>query len=1058
MNTTKQIFKKTLSVLALGLVGWLWSVTAVLAQTAVCPAQTTDHQEIEGGIMCVIQPSLTDSRIDDQGEFNGGFGYHVVAIPNTNSKGTFLYLLGTGGTPYDPDNQDYQAKNVIQEAVAKGYLAIVLAYANGNGGTIGDLCAAQPGTRNCTGYAHQEIIYGEDVSTVVSVDEPNSVMYRLDALHDFLKANLPTTFAFPAALSGPEINWPQMRLGGHSQGGGNAGTIAQDLRVQQLCYFASPADYLESRNSVSSVAWIEDIFITPTSLMRGVVHVNDDYYAGIAVNYDTLGMIQSTNETAPNNSWVALTQAVSNPHGAVVTEEQFSYARTWACFEDAPLVLAKVLQVSPRAAPLGAQVTITGTNLESTRHVYFNGLEVPFIINSNTQLTATVETLENTGLVSVYTRQGGMVSTDLSFTVSPVVTSLTPTTGPVGTITTITGTGFMGTTGVRFNGVAVPFTVVSDSQLTARITSGTNTGTLSVTTAAGTAETNLKFKVLAALTGFTPDSGPVGTVITLTGTGFTEAIKVSVGLVDVSSFTINSDTRITATVAPETPAGFVRVTIPVGIATASVEKFTVITAPKITSFSPAAGLVGTVVTVKGSDFVGTTQVLLNGAPTSFDVRSSTSIGMTVPTGATTGRITVINAAGSATSTTNFQVYPKPVVTSFTPTTGPVGTQMTITGSGFTGATDVSVGYEAVSSFQVNSDTRITATISPGIDQGLIRVTNPVTTGTSADSFTVIQPPVLNSFSPLVGIVGTTVKLNGAELGTTTRVTFNGVTATFTITSGTQVQAVVPVGATTGTITLTNPAGSVTSTMSFGVYAVPVISEFSPTTGPVGTVVTITGSGFNGTTGVTFARNAVRSFTVNSNTKITATVADDTNTGSIRVSNPVGTAVSAEEFTVIDPPTLTSVNPTAGLVGDTVTLAGTNLGTTTRVTFNGVSATFTINSSTRVKAVVPVGATTGPVVLTNPGGNATLPSFGVYPLPVVTSFTPTSGPVGTVVTITGSGFTGADQVSFGYDDAASFTVNSDTQVTATVAVGTPTGLVRVYNPAAAGVSSTSFTVK
>ena len=78
-------------------------------------------------------------------------------------------------------------------------------------------------------------------------------------------------------------------------------------------------------------------------------------------------------------------------------------------------------------------------------------------------------------------------------------------------------------------------------------------------------------------------------------------------------------------------------------------------------------------------------------------------------------------------------------------------------------------------------------------------------------------------------------------------------------------------------------------------------------------------------------------------------------------------------------------------------------------------------------------------------------------PTITSFTPTSGPAGTVVTIIGTNFTGATSVTFGGVAATGPTVNSPTQITATVPAGAVTGPIAVTTPGGTATSSTSFTV-
>ena len=140
------------------------------------------------------------------------------------------------------------------------------------------------------------------------------------------------------------------------------------------------------------------------------------------------------------------------------------------------------------------------------------------------------------------------------------------------------------------------------------------------------------------------------------------------------------------------------------------------------------------------------------------------------------------------------------------------------------------------------------------------------------------------------------------------------------------------------------------------------------------------------------------------------------------------------------PTITSFTPTSGQVGTTVTITGTNFTGATAVSFNSIAASsFTVNSATQITATVAASSTTGAVRVTTGGGTATSSTnFTVIPsIPTITSFTPTTGPAGTVVTITGTNFTGATLVKINTASAA-YTVNSATQITATVAAGTPIG--------------------
>jgi autotransporter-associated beta strand protein len=236
---------------------------------------------------------------------------------------------------------------------------------------------------------------------------------------------------------------------------------------------------------------------------------------------------------------------------------------------------------------------------------------------------------------------------------------------------------------------------------------------------------------------------------------------------------------------------------------------------------------------------------------------------------------------------------------------------------------------------------------------------------------------------------------------------------------------------------------------------PTISSFTPTSGGVGTVVTITGTNFTGATAVRFNGIAAASYTVNSATSITATVPSGASTGPITVVR-VGTATSSN-FTVIPAPTITSFTPTSGAIGTSVTINGSNFTGATAVRFNSTPAvTYGVVNSNQIVATVPVGATTGTIQVVTSGGTATSGSNFIV-APVISSFTPTSGAVGTSVTITGTNFTGATAVSFNSTPAVSYVVNSSTQITATIPVGTTSGTIQVVTPAGTGTSSTSLII-
>jgi uncharacterized repeat protein (TIGR03803 family) len=157
-----------------------------------------------------------------------------------------------------------------------------------------------------------------------------------------------------------------------------------------------------------------------------------------------------------------------------------------------------------------------------------------------------------------------------------------------------------------------------------------------------------------------------------------------------------------------------------------------------------------------------------------------------------------------------------------------------------------------------------------------------------------------------------------------------------------------------------------------------------------------------------------------------------------------------------PPFVSLVGNTFGTAGTTVEILGDGLTGTTKVLFGTGSANFTVVSETYMTAVVPASGVTGTVTVTTPSG--TLKSAQTFKvLPVISSFTPTSGPVGTPVTITGTGLTGTSKVTFGGVKATVFSVVSGRQVKATVPTGALTGKIGITTAGGTATSPGTFTV-
>jgi hypothetical protein len=337
-----------------------------------------------------------------------------------------------------------------------------------------------------------------------------------------------------------------------------------------------------------------------------------------------------------------------------------------------------------------------------------------------------------------------------------------------------------------------------------------------------------------------PGKGPAagGTSVTITGTTFTGATAVRFGLNNAASFAVNSETSITA-VSPGLTSGTnakvaVTVTTPEGTSPITVfSKF--VYEPAVFEVRPQSGpsAGGTNVRIVGEGFKASSvapeeaehgiwveAVRFGATPTTYEGPFGSpfgeEFGAVAPAGTGTVDVRVTTQGGTSPITPADQftyIEPgTPTVSKVEPNVGPGGggTSVTITGTGFTGATAVKFGANSATSFTVNSPTSITA-VSPA-GTGTVDVTVTASGGTSptsaADQFT--YGPTVTKIEPNRGSPGggTTVTITGAGFTGATAVMFGATSAkSFTVNSATSITAVSPKGKGTVDITVTTPTGT-----------------------------------------------------------------------------------------------------------------------------------------------------------------------------------------------------------------------------------------------------------
>ncbi len=519
---------------------------------------------------------------------------------------------------------------------------------------------------------------------------------------------------------------------------------------------------------------------------------------------------------------------------------------------------------------------------------------------------------------------------------------------------------------------------------------------------------------ISAISSFSPTSTGTGVSVLIQGGYIGLATAVSFGGTAASSFTMNNLNSITAVVAAGT-TGSVSVTTPGG--TVTLAGFTYVTTPGTQASNVAfasttnsqtavnwtngngssravfilAGTTGNAAPVNGTTYTASTTFgsgtqagtgwycIYSGTGTSVTVtglsaNSSYRVMVTEYNGSAGGQMYKTSTATS--NPNNVTTVGVPTIGGFTPTSTGTGVSVVITGTYLAGATAVSFGGTAASSFAVNTATQVTAAVAAG-STGSVSVTTPGGTATLAGFNYVTTPATQTSnvaFAStgtsitnvtwtngtgssravfiLAGSTGSALPVNGTTYVASPSYTFGypiGSSGWYCIYNGTGTSVTVNnlSPATTYRVMVTEYNGSAggemynTSTATLNPNNVttpgaPTISSFTPTSGGTGMSVVITGTYLTGATAVSFGGTAASSFTVNSATQITAVVAAGS-TGSVSVTTPLGIATSSE-FTYVATPSTQATNIVFSSVQLTqMTIGWTNGNGTNKAVFMKVAS-------------------------------------------------------------------------------------------------------------------------
>jgi hypothetical protein len=491
-----------------------------------------------------------------------------------------------------------------------------------------------------------------------------------------------------------------------------------------------------------------------------------------------------------------------------------------------------------------------------------------------------------------------------------------------------------------------------------------------------------------AITNISPSPGVTGSTVTITGTNF----GLSGGTVTINGLAASAlwgPASITATVPAAATTGNVVVTSALGLASNGFNLQVVPPPPTLTGLNPSSATLGEqpkVVTLTGTNFVAPVIHAGSGiSVTNMNVLSSSQITATVAANGAVGTNAItVTTPGGATASLPYAIHPAPSLSQSTP--GSASQMLTFTLTDTFGTGDLVSAQALIGSSIQSTANSCYIWVNPNLNQW------------PANSIW-LQNDAGNSWGSYYAL-GTSGTISNSQcsidLGASSA-TANGATYTLNL----AVTYKTPCAAASENVygTMTTASGDAPAWQQLGVWGMPIpaIANISPNPGLAGSQVTITGANFCTSAGtVTF--NGAAASTAWGPISLTATVPGAATSGNVVVTSAVGLASNGVNFTVVPPPTLTSMSRSSAALGDpptTVILTGTNF--VAPVTINAGSGISVSNASvvnanqiTAIFTITAVQVGTIPITVTTPAGTSGSLPFTINPTPTQPIATVPSG--------------------------------------------------------------------
>lgn len=610
-------------------------------------------------------------------------------------------------------------------------------------------------------------------------------------------------------------------------------------------------------------------------------------------------------------------------------------------------------RLEPTAGPVGTTVQVLGRYFRQDQRLFLSGTELPVTSRLPSRWTAVLPEGARTGRLEVRLADGTTVMGPelrvLAAVAAPSIAGFTPVAGAAGSEVRIQGENFsprLTDNTVLLNGVALVVRSATPTELTVILPSSVSSGAFVVRVAgAGEATSNILFTVGSGtlVTRVTPSVASPGSRLTIEGMGFSSRAATNrVFLENVPLRVIAAtETQLVVELPANAQSGRILVDVRGGGRAFAAEPLSVYAAPTITALEPASGVIGAQIRVRGSSFgndIRQVSAMIGSTPLVLRSVTPTEVTVQIPPNAASGPITVVvNGLPPVTSPAPFEVLLPVAVRSLEPISGPVGTEVTLRGQGFSitpannRVTLSNVDCPVISASPTELRVRIPQSgsgplVITVINAGTARTTQP---------FVITTPPFIARVEPAAATIGTVVRITGASFGNNAalvEVALAGRRMDVRSISDSQIDAVVPPGATSGRITVTvRLQGTGTASSDFTVLTDFAVGALEPAAAYPGQTVALRGGGFvQAGLRVTFTGSSTPAFyTFVNGSELRVVVPADATTGPVSVRLPDGRVLASALFTRADAPGgvgITEVAPQCLRAGCTLIIRGWGFGT------------------------------------------------------------------------------------------------------------------------------------